>query len=288
MELLQKIVDRMKADGANVMDAGLYLDGTYEEMPILNIAGVLNCYSIAKAYTAAAIGIALADGKLTLDDHITDIFADKIRECGIDASDNLKKVTLRHLLTQTSGIDHGFLFEEDRYQSGWTDWLAQCLSVPYLHEPGTKFVYTNSNFYLLSCVIHKLTGENMEYYLKKRFFAPLDIHTVAFEHCPHGEAMGATGLYMFTKDMVKLGIVLMHGGDGLLPSDYVREMISTQIQAEEKYGYGFGIWTRKDGYFFSGAHGQIVSIYPDKNLIFAAHANDAYEFDDMLREMING
>ena len=101
---------------------------------------VLN--SVSKTFTSAAVGLAIGEGLLSLDDTLVSFFPDDLPE---NPSENLEKVTVRHLLTMNSGHDS----EPRRDQEGQT-WVQSFLSWPVVHEPGTYYCYNSLGTYMLS------------------------------------------------------------------------------------------------------------------------------------------
>jgi CubicO group peptidase (beta-lactamase class C family) len=95
----------------------------------------VNLYSVSKTFTAVAIGIAESEGRLTVEDRLVDHFPE------LRAADRFEKVTLRHLLTMTSGSGHMW-FADGRVDAA--DLLHEFVAEPLVAEPGTRFAYTGS------------------------------------------------------------------------------------------------------------------------------------------------
>lgn len=257
-----------------------YDHGKMDQRMLTPIAGPLNCFSISKTFIATAVGIMEKDGVVSVEDGIADIFADEIKSMNVP--ENLKKVKVKHFLTQTVGIDKGFLYESDRYTYPEKNWLKLCLEAPLPYEPGEHFEYSNTNFYVLSRVIAKLTGEDAEMFLKKRCFPKLGIENVAWERCPEGYSLGSTGMYLYTFDMAKLGILYIEKGLGIVTEDYIARATTDQVRREGQARYGYGIWIDDGCYIFSGAGGQFVAVFPEEKYIFACHGGGDYSWKDIL------
>ena len=125
--------------------------------------------SVGKQFTAAAVMLQVEDGKLSLDDSITKYFA--------DAPESWRPITVRHLLTHTSGIPD-YEGELD-YQRNYTeDELAQyAFGLTLEFEPGSRWNYSNTGYVLLGILIHKVSGQFYGDVLKERVFAPLGMTT---------------------------------------------------------------------------------------------------------------
>lgn len=130
--------------------------------------------SITKQLTAAAVLRLVEQGKLALDDPLKK----HLRE----APPSWDKVTLHHLLTHTSGIstytlDASLMRERDKPHPQ-AQVIASILDRPLSFEPGTKFEYSNSGYFLLGVVIQRVTGTSYSAYLRDHVLAPAGmLHT---------------------------------------------------------------------------------------------------------------
>jgi CubicO group peptidase (beta-lactamase class C family) len=141
--------------------------------------------STSKQFTAASIGLLVADNKLAVTDEIHD-WVPELADYGA-------RVTLDHMLHHTSGLPD-YLGLMDAHEADWTtpkdalDALAAVKALDF--PPGTKFAYSNTNFFLLSLVIERASGEPFARFAKERIFAPLgmndtllfDDHTLVIPH----------------------------------------------------------------------------------------------------------
>jgi CubicO group peptidase (beta-lactamase class C family) len=136
---------------------------------------VFEAGSITKQFTATAIMLLAEEGKLGLDDSIAKYFP--------EAPPALKAVTIRHLLTHTSGIPdvsdgtddtHGAKGAVDFHREYTEDELARAyLTQPLELQPGTKWNYCNACYDMLGFVIHRVTGKFYGDFLRERIFTPL-------------------------------------------------------------------------------------------------------------------
>ena len=102
-------------------------------------------YSFSKSLTATAIGFAEQEGILSLDEKIVDIFPDLLPE---NPSENLKKITLHHLLIMGCG-------HETEIMDNSENWISTFLHHPVLHEPGTFYKYNTAGTNMLAAVLGK-------------------------------------------------------------------------------------------------------------------------------------
>ena len=145
---------------------------------------VFNAGSISKQFTATAILLLAEEGKLGLDDSIAKYFP--------EAPPALKAVTIRHLLTHTSGIPdvsdgteetHGVKGVVDFHREYTEDELARAyLAQPLDSQPGTKWNYCNACYDLLGFLIHRVSGKPYGDFLRERIFAPLGMTTRVFSY----------------------------------------------------------------------------------------------------------
>lgn len=273
--MFKKFEEILMQANANVIRYCLYNNGVITSHERVSSYSCSNCYSISKNFTTTAVGLAFDMGLLTLDDNIIDFFKDELPE---QYDENLKRVKIRHLLTQTMGLEAGCLFEGDRYTHGTDDFVKVALSRPLPNTPGEKFVYSNSTFYLLSYIVEKLSGMPLDLFLRKHLFSKIGITTFAWERCPKGHAMGATGLYLSTADMLKLGILYCNNGvwesEQLLSEKWIN-LATTKRSEYEGLPTALSFWFIDGGFEGNGANGQSLVVYPERKLVFAAHSYDS-------------
>ncbi len=257
-------------------------------------------HSVSKTFTATAVGFAVQEGLLKLDDKVADFFPDKLPpkdSLSEECYGNLREVTVRDLLTMSGGHDT----EPRISRQGEGDWVRQFLAAPFVHKPGTFFTYNSMGTYVLSAIVQKVTGEKIVDYLAPRLFEPLHIDKPQWQESPQGINTGGWGLYIKTEDMAKFGQLLLDGGKWngkqLISSEWVKEATSRQgpsfpgeIRADEadKYaerlkddlwgqGYCYQMWCcRGNAVRADGAQGQYIILLPDKDLVVvttASHQN---------------
>ncbi len=233
-------------------------------------------FSISKSFVSAAIGIAQGEGLLKIGDRLVDFFPE---EASPLISERMKRVTLRHLLSMSSGhrtCPMGMIKPQ-------TNWVREFLISTLEFEPGTHFAYNTAGSYMLAAVIRKVSGENVLEYLQSRLFHPLGIRDAKWDTCPLGTSLGGWGLWLKTEDILRFGRLLLHEGNWngtqLIPADYVREAVSFQIDnsanhwPDWKLGYGFQFWrTSFNSFRADGACGQYILVMPEKDLVLAVNS----------------
>ena len=127
-------------------------------------------FSLSKSFTSTAVGLAIADGKLKVDDAVLNFFPDDVPP---KPSANLKAMRLRDLLTMAAGHHaedlQGFSLTTDESV------VKRFLALPVAHKPGTFFAYSTAATYMQSAIVQKVTGQTVLEYLRPRLFQPLGI-----------------------------------------------------------------------------------------------------------------
>jgi CubicO group peptidase (beta-lactamase class C family) len=228
-------------------------------------------YSLSKSFTSTGVGIAIAEGKLRLDDHVLKFFPEDAPE---KPSDNLKAMRVSDLLRMNTGHQN----EPPRPLN--QSWRKAFLAHPVPFKPGTHFLYNTSATYMLSAIVQKATGQNLLDYLTPRLFEPLGIEKPTWEMSPDGEAVGGYGLNVRTEDIAKFGqLYLQRGtwnGKQLVPADWIDEATARQTsngsnpQSDWDQGYGYQFWRcRNRAYRGDGAFGQYCIVLPEYDAVIA-------------------
>ena len=123
-------------------------------------------YSLSKSFTATAVGLAVAEGKLSVDDLVLKFFPD---DAPNKPAKNLEEMRVSDLLRMATGHD------TEPELTSETPWTTTFLAHPVPHKPGTHFLYDPSATYMLSAIVQKVTGKTLLDYLGPRLFEPLGI-----------------------------------------------------------------------------------------------------------------
>lgn len=231
-------------------------------------------HSMCKSVTGMAVGFAVEEGLLSLDETLESIFPDLVPLMSRIRWRNQKGVTIENLLNMTSGVE----FSEAGAISG-NDWRKGYMASNLKCEPGTKWDYNSMNSYMLSAAIQEKSGMTMFQYLKPRLFEPLGIDKIYWEFSPEGITKGGWGMFLRPEDAVKLGYLYMNGGRWgdvqIISEDWVKKSISKQSD-NGNYGYGYQIWMgqRPGSFAFNGLFGQNVICDPDDDMIIMVNAGN--------------
>ncbi len=228
-------------------------------------------FSLSKSFTSTAIGLAIAEGKLSVDDPVLKFFPD---DAPAEPSANLKAMRVRDLLRMNTGQ------ETEPPRPPNQSWKKAFLAHPVRFKPGTHFLYNTSATYMLAAIVEKTTGTPLLEYLRPRLFDPLGIENPTWEKSPEGIATGGYGLSIRTEDIARFGqLYLQKGkwrGKQLIPETWVEQATSFQTsngsnpKSDWDQGYGYQFWRSQNGaYRGDGAFGQYCLVLPKQDTVIA-------------------
>lgn len=236
-------------------------------------------YSLTKSFTSIAVGLAVADGVLSLDDRVVDVLPEHVPA---DVSEQGRRITVHHLLSMTAG------HAADSLEDAWTleprDLVKGFLRVPFAAEEGTLHTYDNATTFVLARMVERTTGRNLPDYLDERLFRPMGIDGAEWDRVASGLAFGFHGLHLTTEAVAAFGELLLSGGQWggreLVPRRWVelatRSHIPSRQYAEGAEatdgadflsGYGYQIWMSRHGFHGNGAFGQHCIVVPAHDLV---------------------
>ncbi|KAK9453389.1 beta-lactamase family protein [Dipodascopsis uninucleata] len=247
-------------------------------------------FSVTKSFTSIAIGFAVDEGRLSVEDKILSFFEGVLpsKPC-----ENMQKITVKNLLTMSSG-------HTGELDIGWNVWAydvsARGREIDHVYEfltsyvpvaPGTEFHYNTSATYMLGVILTKLTGLSVLEYLKPRLLEPLGIAELTSESDSKGYGTAGFGFQTRTEDLAKFCTFLLHkgkwNGHQLLSEEWVEQATKKQIETvpttleknpQYKAGYGYQFWRCSDSDIFraDGLWGQYGYVCPSKDLVLVVTA----------------
>lgn len=231
-----------------------------------------NMHSATKSVTSALIGIALYQGYVSsLDNKIIDYykeFKDSINDPRIN------NITIRHLLTMSSGIDEiPTMFGKDDKNPNKTTLLKELM-----FNPGSEFKYSSPSSHLLSGILFKTTGISVFKFAEENLFHPLGIKQVIWYSDLNGLQYGCGSSLWRARDLLKFGQLYLNNGKWneiqIVPSKYVNESVKKQISGffyGSQINYGYLWWISNiSGYNVFSAEGygsQILRIIPELEMV---------------------
>lgn len=227
-------------------------------------------YSVSKTLTATAVGLAVGEGRLSLDDAVIALLPEA------DPGDPVVgRITVHHLLSMSTGHDEDTLTAIDGVPE--QEWVSRLLAVRPQTPVGSRHIYNNGASFLLGEIVRRVTGTDLVDYLRPRVSEPLgiDLH---WDRDRLGRALGWTGAHLRVADLAKLGELLrcdgMWNGVRLLPEGWVARATSRQIPTDDpsqewNLGYGYQCWMSREGFRLDGAFGQFSLVIPERELVIA-------------------
>lgn len=233
-------------------------------------------WSLSKSFTSTAVGFAVAEGKLAVEDPVLKFMKDE--ELPKEVSSNLKAMKVKDLLTMSTG------HQDEPMMRGNTEWIKTFLKHPLPHQPGSHFQYNTPATFMQSVIVKRATGEDILSYLEPRLFQPLGIKSPKWDQSPDGISIGGFGLYLCTEDIAKFGQLYlqkgMWNGKQLIPEDWIAQATTKQVAngsnstSDWNQGYGYQFWRcRHDAYRGDGKDGQFCIVMPKQSTVVVMTAN---------------
>lgn len=228
-------------------------------------------YSLSKSFTSTAVGLAIAEGKISLDDSVLKFFPE---DAPAEPGNNLKAMRISDLLRMSTG------HQAEPGRTPNQPWTKTFLAQPVPFKPGTHFLYNTSATYMLSAIVQKATGTTLLDYLRPRLFEPLGIDHPTWEASPQGISTGGYGLNIRTRDIASFGqLYLQKGkwqGKQLVPEAWIDAATARQTSngsspaSDWDQGYGYQFWRCRHGaYRGDGAFGQYCIVLPEQDAVIA-------------------
>ncbi|MFF2089151.1 serine hydrolase domain-containing protein [Paenibacillus sp. NPDC058174] len=233
------------------------------------IAPLLSC---TKSLMSALIGIAIEEGAIeSVEQPIADYF-------GAEADPSIR---IKHLLTMTPGWDWPDFDKPYKAMKKAADPISFVLNSPLTHSPGAAFTYNSGGSHLLSAILTKATGTSALDYASSKLFRPMGFRKAKWS-AHRGVNEGGTGLQLYGRDLAKLGLLYLRGGDWfgnrLLPAGWIEKSTKSHHRALIQYtppiygSYGFHWWqspASQNGvscFFAFGHGGQMLLVAPSEQL----------------------
>ncbi len=214
-------VERLVADArANRSDAlVLVKDGSLVgEWYFTDARSPIETMSVTKAVLSLAVGTLVDSGKLGLDVPISALYPQW-------RGGEKRAITLRHLLTHTSGLDEGKSTAEIYRQR---DFVKVTLGSALAHAPGTHYRYSNRGANLVSGIVARVSRMPADRYVDGAILEPLGIRSYGWAHDLAGNAHGMAGLRLQPRDLARIGELVLdrgvHGGRRIVSEGWIAAM----------------------------------------------------------------
>ena len=231
-------------------------------------------WSCSKSFAALAVGFAVQEGKLDINEKLVDIFADQVAKFPTPPDERAKKITVRNVLMMQTGHIGDAKPIPDR--------ITGFLLEKSPREPGSAFSYDTAGVCMLAYVIQAKTGEPLEKFLAKHLFEPLGIVRADWSRDKGGVVDCGAGLSLRPRDLAKVGLLLLNkgkwNGQQLLSEEWIKE--ATTVPADAKSSYGYLFWVHKDtnSFYMLGNCGQFVIVLPGYDMVIVTVSN--FDFKD--------
>lgn len=234
-----------------------------------------NLKSASKSVLSALAGLAIEQGLLDLDQPIADVLPEA---ADLDGTGK-RAITVRHLLTMTSGLESTSFGNYGSWVAS-RNWVRAALARPLQAEPGTRFSYSTGGTHLLSATLSRAAGRSTHDFAREHLFAPLGIRRSAWARDRQGIHMGGNNLSLVPRDMLKFGQLYLNrgrwNGKQLLPWRWIDEstrpgLVGPRGRGRIYGGYGYLWWLRgsreRGAYIASGYGGQYIYVAPAEDLV---------------------
>lgn len=254
-------------------------------------------YSLTKSFTSIAVGLAVADGLLSLDDRVVQVLPDHVPA---EISEQASRITVHHLLSMTAGHPTDSLAEAWELEPD--DLVKGFLGLPFAAAVGTRHTYDNSTTFILARMVERVTGRGLPEFLDERLFKPMGVDHAEWDRVKSGAAFGFHGLHLTTEAIAAFGELLLRGGiwgdRQLVPREWVQLATTRHIDcvpfkddgsddADFSCGYGYQFWMSRHGYHGHGSFGQQCVVVPSHDLVVAVTAQgDSQEVLDAVWECL--
>jgi len=232
-----------------------------------------NMYSVSKSFNSTAVGMAVGEGLLGVDDLVLSFFPDLAPAA---PAPGLQQMTVKNLLTMATGHAADTIDRMRAAPDG--QWTKAFLALNVENPPGSAFFYNSGAAYMLGAIVQKVTGMSVEEYLTPRLFEPLGISNRLWGKSPEGVDMTDGGLSITTEELAKFGLLYLQkgqwNGEQLVSEQWVNDATSKEISngndnGNWSYGYGYQFWRSPLGFRADGSLGQYSFVLPDQDVVLA-------------------
>jgi CubicO group peptidase (beta-lactamase class C family) len=269
-----------------------YADGVGITAPLLG-------FSLGKSVTNALIGVLVRQGRLQVDAHAP-------VQAWRGADNPRGAITVAHLLRQTSGLalvqDNSGFDMSSQIMYTVRDKAAASARAPLEVPPGTRWVYADPHYLLLSRIVRDAvggTGADVERFMRTELFEPIGMHHARIDFDATGTGNGAAHVLASARDWARFGQLYLDdglaGSRRILPEGWV----AWSTRATPDTGYAAGFWTQRPGrvphwgvpwslagappdtFFGRGFMGQFVVVIPSRRMVIVRLASATERGDDI-------
>jgi CubicO group peptidase (beta-lactamase class C family) len=237
-------------------------------------------FSVGKSVTSTLVGAAIQDGYIAGLDAPVTAYLPELKGSAYDG------VAIRDLITMRSGVKWNEDYADPKSdvnrfgvqparKDGLNPTLAYMAKLPRAHKPGSTFHYDTGETNLAGILVARATHQHLADYLSQKIWSKIGTEQDAIWMLDYGgEELGGCCISMTLRDYARFGLFFMHGGDGVVPKDWVKQASSWQVASDEPHtGYGFFWWINPDGsYAAEGIFGQSIYLNPKEDLVIVTNS----------------
>lgn len=282
-------------------------------------------WSMTKSVTSFLFGIAEGKGLISRKDLLYKYFKNEIDTMPQEKAGLFKKITFEHVLSMSTGLDWKEYYENAPFKSSIArmlyfevpkSTLNYVMKTDVVHNPGSKFYYSSGDTQFLTAALARvIMDKQKDSYPWDWFFDPMEMDAI-FEQDGEGVFVGASYMYLKSKDLIKLGLLVlndgMYQGRQVVPKEYMQYATSLsavfkhKCQYSRNKSYGAQIWLNApcpghmnppmpdapgDLVMFLGHAGQSIFVFPSQKIIAVRvaqdrmHALDRNKYAKLIQEI---
>ncbi|MFC2094382.1 serine hydrolase domain-containing protein [Bacteroidota bacterium] len=294
-ELLAEMLQKIKDENLNIRSIIIIRNGhlvlesyvhPYNENVMHDVK------SVSKSIISSIVGIALKEKIIESRNRKVIEFLPEYFPA--DANNLKKEISIANLLSMSSGLEldeNGPIMSEIMSEE---DWIKATFERPMISSPGAQFTYSTLLTHTMSLILTKSCGTDLLEFSNKYLFEPLGIKKFHWEKGPQGYYFGGDKLWITPQAMTKFGYLFLNEGKWentqVVPKEWVEESTKSYFDefSDSTYsGYGYWWWLGMGGsYHARGYGGQIISVYPDRDMVVVFTGADNYMWQKLTNDYI--
>lgn len=257
LESHRRLCERTGADACLVVRRGRIVQEVYSARYRVPMYAM----SSTKSITGLLVGMLIDDGKIVgVDEPVCAYIPEWCRG-------GRGKVTLRHLLTMTSGLPRMF----DEGVASTNDKNRFVIGLSPSKEPGTAWAYSNEGVQLLSPILDKAAGEPIQEYARKRLFEPLGMRDTRLHLDGKGHAWTYADMETTPRDLARIGLLMLNKGvwqgRRILSEAWVEQSTRRSQEFQTDYGLLWWLYANPKGYAALGHLNTNLYVFPEQELV---------------------
>jgi len=238
-------------------------------------------YSVSKSFVSIALGTAMEEGLVSLDDKLTDYFEEYVTD---QTPTLIKETTIKDMLVMETSISEGI----DWFSTVKDDRCKLYFETNPTKVNGTLFHYDSPASFMLGAIVEKVTGKPFLEYLKEKALCEIGFSKDAYSlKAPGGYSWGDSAVMCTARDLLIFARFVMNKGEWLgkkyMKSSFIEDAVKRQVCNNLNghmggyggYGYGYQIWKApRDGFAFVGMGDQFAICDTETDFIFIINSDN--------------